>query len=81
MFTCGQIAKSFSTGYTSHTTTPSHLFHTVLQRLLEHFQLMRCPLHHNGDNPADLLTRGISAQQLFSSELWLHGPPCSATAG
>ena len=27
------------------------------------------------DNPADLLTRGISAQQLFSSEVWLHGPP------
>ncbi|XP_065886666.1 uncharacterized protein [Dysidea avara] len=26
------------------------------------------------DNPADLLTRGISAQQLFSSQLWLQGP-------
>jgi len=26
------------------------------------------------DNPADLLTRGISAQQLKSSQLWLHGP-------
>jgi len=26
----------------------------------------------SGDNPADLLTRGIPAQQLFSSELWLH---------
>jgi len=30
----------------------------------------------SSDNPADLLTRGISAQQLFSSELWLHGSPC-----
>jgi len=27
------------------------------------------------DNPVDLLTRGISAQQLFSSEVWFHGPP------
>lgn len=27
------------------------------------------------NNPADLLTRGISAQQLKSSELWAHGPP------
>ena len=26
------------------------------------------------DNPADLLTRGISAKQLKSSQLWLHGP-------
>ena len=26
------------------------------------------------DNPADLLTRGISAEQLKSSHLWLHGP-------
>ena len=26
------------------------------------------------DNPADLLTRGISAEQLKSSQLWLHGP-------
>ena len=28
----------------------------------------------SSDNPADLLTRGISAQQLFSSQLWLQGP-------
>ena len=28
----------------------------------------------SSNNPADLLTRGISAQQLFSSELWLQGP-------
>ena len=26
------------------------------------------------DNPADLLTRGISAQQLLSSQLWSQGP-------
>ena len=26
------------------------------------------------DNPADLLTRGLSAQQLQTSQLWLHGP-------
>ena len=26
------------------------------------------------ENPADLLTRGISAKQLKSSQLWLHGP-------
>ena len=28
----------------------------------------------SSDNPADLLTRGISAQQLFASQLWLQGP-------
>lgn len=28
----------------------------------------------SADNPADLLTRGVSTQQLLSSELWLHGP-------
>ena len=28
----------------------------------------------SSDNPADLLTRGISTEQLLSSQLWLHGP-------
>ena len=30
-----------------------------------------CP---SADNPADLLTRGITAEQLKSSDLWIHGP-------
>ena len=30
-----------------------------------------CP---SADNPADLLTRGITAEQLKSSDLWVHGP-------
>ena len=30
-----------------------------------------CP---SADNPADLLTRGITAEQLRSSDLWVHGP-------
>ena len=28
-----------------------------------------------GNNPADLLTRGLSAQELLESEMWLYGPP------
>ena len=28
----------------------------------------------SGDNPADLLTRGISTEQLRSSQLWIHSP-------
>jgi len=67
-FTCGKTTKSFSTGYISHTITPSYLFHTVLQRSLERSYNLVIR------NPADLLSRGISTQQLFSSELWLHGP-------
>ncbi|XP_064479281.1 uncharacterized protein LOC135392505 [Ornithodoros turicata] len=32
--------------------------------------------HCTGDsNPADLLTRGVSAQRLVAEELWWHGPP------
>ncbi len=31
-----------------------------------------CP---TSDNPADLLTRGVSADQLRSSSIWQHGPP------
>jgi hypothetical protein len=31
-----------------------------------------CP---TSDNPADLLTRGISADDLSKSNLWTHGPP------
>jgi len=30
-----------------------------------------CPF---ADNPADLLTRGITAEQLRTSDLWVHGP-------
>ena len=32
--------------------------------------------HHcaRGQNPADLLTRGISAKQLTNSTIWWHGP-------
>jgi len=33
---------------------------------------MYCP---SADNPADLLTRGISAQQLTSAAIWQQGPP------
>ena len=29
----------------------------------------------SADNPADLLTRGITFQQLSSSTIWQHGPP------
>jgi len=28
----------------------------------------------SADNPADLLTRGISSEQLLTSQLWMHGP-------
>ena len=31
-----------------------------------------CP---STDNPADLLTRGVSSQQLASAAIWKHGPP------
>ena len=30
-----------------------------------------CP---SADNPADLLTRGITADQLYKSDKWNHGP-------
>jgi len=30
-----------------------------------------CP---SADNPADLLTRGVRAQQLASGTIWQHGP-------
>lgn len=28
------------------------------------------------DNPADLVTRGLSAEKLLESDLWWHGPEC-----
>ncbi|GFO28159.1 pao retrotransposon peptidase superfamily [Plakobranchus ocellatus] len=33
-----------------------------------------CWHHCAGENPADLLTRGITTKALMNSQLWLHGP-------
>ncbi|XP_037501540.1 uncharacterized protein LOC119375434 [Rhipicephalus sanguineus] len=35
----------------------------------------------SGENPADLLTRGVSAKALLESDKWWHGPPWISTPG
>ena len=54
----------------------------VLNRVTEILSITKnaswnyCP---TDDNPADLLTRGIQADQLSTSTLWSHGPPWITT--
>lgn len=43
---------------------------TEIQRLTEGFPWSHCPSH---DNPADLLTRGVSATFLLKSQKWWNG--------
>lgn len=42
-----------------------------IQALVSSDRWAHCP---GTENPADLLTRGIPAQELVHSQLWLHGP-------
>ena len=42
-----------------------------IQDLTDLSQWKYCP---GKENPADLVTRGLSAEELVSSSLWLHGP-------
>ena len=44
---------------------------TEIQNLVDPSSWHHCP---GKDNPADLLTRGISADELMKSDVWLHGP-------
>ena len=49
----------------------------AIQQNTDPAQWNHCP---SQSNPADLITRGISAEDLMASELWLHGPaklPCN----
>ncbi|GFT91480.1 integrase catalytic domain-containing protein [Trichonephila clavipes] len=43
-----------------------------IQKYTDPIEWRHCP---GKDNPADLLSRGMSASELRSSELWWHGPP------
>ena len=42
-----------------------------MKKLVEKCEWNYCPTDHN---PADYLTRGISAKQLEENKLWMHGP-------
>ena len=52
---------------------PQFVTHRVaeINRLLPSVTWKHCP---SGDNPADLLTRGLTFQQFQSSSLWTRGP-------
>ena len=72
MWTDSQIVLHWI--YKSHNHSKPFISHRVTE-IIGAFPANSWSFTPSGDNPADLLTRGISAQQLFSSELWLHGPP------
>ena len=45
-----------------------------VMEIIKSFPISMWSYTPSADNPADLLTRGVSTQQLLSSELWLTGP-------
>ena len=45
---------------------------TTIQSLVPPNRWLHCP---GEQNPADLLTRSVSASELMNSKQWLHGPP------
>lgn len=45
-----------------------------IQEIRDSFPVEHWTYVPTADNPADLLTRGLSTQQLRTSRLWLHGP-------
>ena len=59
--------------YKSHHQSKPFISHRVTE-IVGAFPANSWSFTPSGDNPADLLTRGVSVQQFFSSELWLHGP-------
>ena len=62
--------------YWIHST--KHLPPFVAHRIGEIHRLVPTAIWHycpTNDNPADLLTRGLSFDQFASSQLWRHGPP------
>ncbi|XP_065918796.1 uncharacterized protein [Dysidea avara] len=65
-----QIALHWIMGQKSNNVFVAHRVTQILE--LSGSESWRyCPTQ---DNPADLLTRGISSSQLKSSMLWIHGP-------
>ena len=58
-----------------HNGCHSNMFvHQRVTEILKNFPSANWSFTPSSDNPADLLTRGISTEQLKSSELWIHGP-------
>ena len=58
-----------------HNGCHSNMFvHQRVTEILKNFPPANWSFTPSSDNPADLLTRGISTEQLKSSELWIHGP-------
>ena len=70
MWTDSQIVLHWL--YKQHNSTP-FISHRVA-KIIRAFPANVWSFTPSSDNPADLLTRGISADQLLSSQLWLHGP-------
>ena len=48
--------------------------HQRINEIIQHFPAANWSFTPSEDNPADLLTRGISTNQLKSFKLWTHGP-------
>ncbi len=63
----GQIVKLCWAGFVNQVTTGKSL-------LLIECEIFRRKLIPKDGNAADMVTRGVSIQQLMKNQLWWHGP-------
>ena len=55
-------------------TSSKPFIHLRVTEIIESFPPTKWSFTPTSENPADLLTRGVSTQQLITSQLWSHGP-------
>ena len=55
-------------------TSTKTFIHQRVTEIVESFPPTKWSFTPTSDNPADLLTRGVSTQQLLTSQLWSQGP-------
>ena len=55
-------------------TSSKPFIHLRVTEIIESFPSTKWSYTPTSENPADLLTRGVSTQLLLTSQLWSHGP-------
>jgi len=73
IYISGLTVKLYYAGFTNTNTAKPFISNRITE-IVDSFPPSMWLFTPSNDNPADLLTRGISAGQLLSSQLWSQGP-------